>query len=130
MTPDQITPDSLLNVRWMDPLIKTLYQALEKLNAPDTVKRALTDSGDLGHVAWWISTLPSVPVEPVPECGMEAPRLSLRDWLAVTAKEEHFQRFLSRLKRRADGKDFLMTAEEARYAYADAMMVAREGGMA
>lgn len=56
MSADQFTPNSLLNVRWMEPLIKTLCAALEKMNAPETVKRALIESGDLEHVAWWISS--------------------------------------------------------------------------
>ena len=63
MKPEERLPGKEVWERWLNPLCKTLHQALEKLNAPGTVKRALTDGGDLGHVAWWISTLPATESE-------------------------------------------------------------------
>lgn len=37
-------------------LVVTLLAALDKLNAPQDVKDALTENGDVEHVAWWIET--------------------------------------------------------------------------
>ena len=55
--------------------------------------------------------------------------MPMRDWLAVHASSEDIRRFRSCFVENYDGRPVMkmLSVEQARYAYADAMLAAREG---